>query len=203
MEIGRICSALQIPFVVKCEALNIRKQVGKEDETYFNRNNQYKCAACIKLACRIHDFPLSEKELISLTIGYPEPVDSMDVKIKGSEFKRNIDREFLNLLRKTKLNLQRFKKSPNYISYACGKLGLGPEEEMKIREVYQRDMKYYKKEYGPNGYILALIHIFYGEERGIRLIDIVNKMGVSGTTVSARIRNIKDLWKRRGKDERT
>jgi len=185
-EIGRICGALRLSNNVRYEALNLRKQVGNLMEKYFRRNNLYKCIACVKLACRIHDFPINERELISLTNGY-----SGTKNLKGNKYKKIIDREYRELLDITKIRIKRYPKSPNYIPYICNKMGLSPSCEVDIRKQYQLHHKKINKNFGLEGYILAIIYLLYKKEKKIILTDLEGVSGVSRTTITSRVREVK------------
>lgn len=190
IEINRICSSLQLSRKVRNEALNIRKQVGKIEDIK-TKNYHVRCIACIKLACKIHDFPVSYRELIQLTNGNGT---NGKITVKGNSFKKEIDKELLNLLRKLKLNIPRFPDSPHYIPYICDKLGLDIKAEMKILELYQHYKRFFKTQYSLKGYILALIYLRLRKDYKIRLTDLEEKSGVSRTTISARVRELERLW---------
>ena len=189
-KIGRICSSLRLSNVVKNEALNLRKQIGKFHPDYFKRNNLYKIIACIKLACRVYDFQIEERDLISQT---GECLENKN--LKGNKCRARINREYMELLKITKLRFERFPEVPNYIPYICNKLDLFPSDEYFILKRYQDSRKYLKPNFNLKGYILAIIYVMCKDNYKIRLTDLEKISGVSKTTIASRVRGLKKIWR--------
>ena len=179
MEICRICSYLQLPSIIRKEALNIRFQIEKKNDLFFRKKFDYKIAACVKLACKIHGFPYNNKELLEL--------------IKGEPIIKRLNREYINLQKELNIYISRFPEHPLYISYICRKLDFSFEFETKCYLEYKKIKKFFESQYSLNGYILALIYLLGKQEYGTILADLEN-FGVSNTTISARSNEIRKLW---------
>ena len=172
--INKFCAQLQLPDSVKFEALNIFKGIRKREHTFFR---MYKLGptylACIKIACRIRDFPISNYELSKL-------IDYQIGKGGGnrSYMEKKFNRAYRAIIRLYKLRIKT-PEQPNFISYACHKLGLPYDS---ITETYQRYAilkKYFQPHFRIEGYILALIHIY----RGVSLNSLEKTFHTSSKTI--------------------
>ncbi|MFX0070701.1 MAG: hypothetical protein ACFFAO_06385 [Candidatus Hermodarchaeota archaeon] len=193
-EINRICAYLQLPSVIRNEALNIRLQIDKIEENYFKRRNKYKLTACVRLACKIHDYPIDIKELVQLINGFP-PINNEDLRMKGNPYKRTMDKEYMGLQEKLKIFIDPFPKNTSLISYACKRLGLNQDIETECYNEYDNIKIQFKSQYSLKGYVLALIYLICKKEKvKIRLTDLEEGFGVSRTTISSRIDDIEYIW---------
>lgn len=189
-EIERICQYLQLPKTILDETLNIRKWLGK-DEGFFLKKNYYKLMACIKIAIKIHDYPINKKNFISLISNYPLVKKGDKIILRGNEIKKEIDKEYVDILHnKLKLIIPKPSK-PKFISYVCNKLGLNYEYE--LYSIYSKISRFFNQSCSINGYILGLVHILYGKTHKIRIIDLEKKFGVNRLTISSRKKELKKI----------
>jgi len=192
-DIERICNQLQIPRIIFREAMNIRKQIGKVSD-YFNRKTYYKNMACVKIAMRIHDFQLNEKDFIQLMKNYPIIEKDEGVKLRGNEIKREIDKKYVEIMYKyLKINIPPPKK-PNFISYACEILKI-PQHEYELYNIYTRFNSQFNPSCSIQGYILAMIHILYAKSDKIKIITMEKEFNVNRLTISSRKKELMEMMK--------
>jgi len=190
-DIQRICDYLQLPKTIINEALNIRKQIGKNSD-YFNRKGYYKNMACVKIAAKIHDFPVNEREFIQLTKGFPLIKKGTIVRLRGNETKKEIDKRYREIIYNyLKISIPP-KKRPNFITYACNYLNIQHYEE-NIYLIYGVLQKFLNPSWSIKGVILALIHSMYGKENKIRIIDLENLFNINRLTISSRKKDLKKI----------
>jgi transcription initiation factor TFIIIB Brf1 subunit/transcription initiation factor TFIIB len=187
-EIGRICAALQLPFIVRQEAFNLRLQIGKSNLGYFKKKNALRCIAIVKLACKIRDCPIDEKDLISLTKTYIK--EDVKINLRNDETKRKVDKEYVELRKKVPdLKFPPIPDHPQFIAYACDKLGLDQKFETQVYKVYSKIKKSFRPEYSLKGYILALIYLL-DTKRRVKFKDLEKGFNISSATLLARRKEI-------------
>jgi len=192
-DVERICAYLQLPRTIRFEAMNIRKQIGLTSN-YFDRKTYYKNMACVKIAIRIHDYQLNEKDFIQLMKNYPVIKKGEKIRLRGNSFKKEIDKRYVEILHKfLKINIPPPKK-PNFISYACELLNI-QLHKFELYKIYAK----YRNNFNPScslqGYILALIHILYAKSNKIKIITMEEKFGVNRLTISSRKKELKRMMK--------
>lgn len=162
-SIGKLCTQLQLPTHIKYETLNLFKGIRKLNPDFFQ---SYKLGptylACIKIACKINDFPITNHDLANV-IDYQANVP----KKNTSYMERKFNRAYRAILNLYKLRIK-MPEHPNFIDFACNKLGLPYSLIKKIHEQYTSLKEYFQPHFRIEGYILALIHIF-GNQRLNRL----------------------------------
>lgn len=192
-DIERICKYLQVPKTVLYEALNIRKQIGKTGN-YFDRKTYYKNIACVKIAMRICDFPVNEKDFIQLMKNYPIIERGEGVRLRGNEIKREIDKKYTEIMYKyLKINIPS-PESPNFISYACEKLKI-PLRKYELYTKYAECRDKFNPSCSIQGYVLALIHILYAKSDKIKIITMEEEFGVNRLTISSRKKELMRMLK--------
>ena len=193
-DIERVCDYLQVSKTVLNEALNIRKQIGKKSN-YFNRKKYYKNMACIKIAARIHDYPLDEREFIQLMKGYPIIEKGETVRLRGNEIKKEIDKRYREIIYDHLKILLLNPNRPNFIAYACNMLNI-PQHEVNIYYLYSIIQKFLNSSWSVKGVVLALIHSFYGKSDKIRIIDLESLFNVNRLTISSRKKDIEKIMEK-------
>ena len=192
-DIERICSYLQLPNTARFEATNIRKQIGKVSN-YFDRKTYYKNMACVKIAMRIHDFQINEKDFIQLMKNYPVIEKGETVRLRGNEIKKEIDKKYIEIMHKYLKIKIKPPTTPNFINYACNILGI-PQHAFELYKMYWK----YKSGFNPScslqGYILAMIHILYSKTNKIRIITMEEIFGVNRLTISSRKKELMRMIK--------
>ena len=185
--IGKVCAQLKLPQSVKFEALNLFKGIRKRDNNFFQ---SYKLGptylACIKIACKINDFPIFNNDLASV-IEYQSDISSKNVSYMEKKF----NRAYRAILRLYKLNI-RIPEHPNFISYACNKLKLPYEFAVETYEKYSVLKKYFQPHFRLEGYILALIYI-YGQRFHIYLKTLEKLFYTSSKTIINRKNEILNI----------
>ena len=190
-DIQRVCDYLHTPDIVLKEALNIRKQIGKKSD-YFKRKTYFKNMACVKVAARIHDFPMNEREFIQLMKSSPLIRKGDTTKLRGNNIKKEIDKRYREIVYKhLKINIL-LKKRPNFISYAINSLKI-PQHEKNVNEIYIKIEKFLNSSWSIKGVILAIIHTLYNKEHKIRIVDLENLFNVNRLTISSRKKDIKKI----------
>lgn len=190
-DIKRICSFLRLTTIIRNEALNIRLQLEKLGFDEFKKKAGYKHAACVKLACMIHDYPFDEKELIQSTRIYHIIKKDEKDKMKGNIVKKTVDRAFRKFRNDLKIKLE-IPDVPRFISFVCNILELPQSFESEIYQKYASLKRFFESQYSLKGYILAIIYLF-GKKYDIKIADLEKKFGISSTTLLARRKEL--LWK--------
>ena len=190
-DIERICDYLQLPKTVLNEALNIRKQIGKKTN-YFNRKKYFKNVACVKVAARIHDYPLDEREFIQLARGYPIIKKGETVKLKGNEIKKQIDKYYIELIYNHLKIILLNPKRPNFIVYACNRLNIRFNEQ-ELYKIYDKIQPFLNPSWSIKGVVLAIIHSLYGKSYKIRIVDLEKLFNVNRLTISSRKKNLEKV----------
>lgn len=193
-NIERICDYLQLPSSVKREAFNIRLQLGKKNK-YFNRKSYYKTSAVVKIAAKMHDYPINERELIQLTKGSFVIKKGDIVKVKGNPVKKEIDKHYVNIMKLLKIHINPPKK-PNFIAFACNKLNLLQKCENQLYDIYSKINKFFNPSCSIKGYVLAIIYILYNKEYNVRYIDLEKTFVINRATIVSRKREINKIFER-------
>ena len=181
-DIERVCQYLQLPEHIIQEALSIRKQIGKNSNYFKYKKKYYKNMACIKVAARIHDYPLNEKNFIELVRNYPLIKKGDIISLRGNEAKKEIDKKYIDIIHNQLKLILLSPIKPKFISYACSELNI-PQYEYKLYEIYKKINKWFNPSCSLRGYILGLIHILYGKNEKIRMIDLENKFNTNRLTI--------------------
>lgn len=192
-DIERICYYLQLNRVIFLEAMNIRKQIGKVSN-YFDRKTYYKNMACVKIAMRIHDFQLNEKDFIQLMRNYPIIEKGEKIQLRGNEVKKEIDKKYVEIMHKYLKIKVKPPITPNFINYACNELGI-PEHAFELYKLYWKHKKQFNPSCSLQGYILAMIHILYAKTDKIRIITMEEKFAVNRLTISSRKKELVKMMK--------
>lgn len=179
--ISKLCGQLRVPNNIKYEALNLFRDIRRLDEDFFR---SYKLAptylACIKIACRILDFPITNQDLAEV-IDYKIANDSNNLAYMEKKF----NKAYSAILRLYRLNIPT-PEHPHYIDYACELLGLPYEFTAKIHKRYIAISRYMQPHYKMEGYILALIYIYGRDEYELYLSTLQEKFNISSITLSKR-----------------
>ena len=192
-DIERICYYLQSSKIVFLEAMNIRKHIGKISN-YFDRKTYYKNMACVKIAMRIHDFQLNERDFIQLMKNYPTIEKGKPVRLRGNKIKREIDKRYVEILHDYLKIIIPPPEKPNFISYACEILKI-PLHKHELYNIYAKCRDNFNPSCSLQGYILALIHILYAKSDKIKIITMEEKFGVNRLTISSRKKELKEMMK--------
>jgi transcription initiation factor TFIIIB Brf1 subunit/transcription initiation factor TFIIB len=189
--ISKLCASIDLTSNVKFEALNLFKGIRKIDPDFFRVNKLAPTyLACIKIACKLNNFPISNYELAQ-AIDY-EISNPSNKNLNYMEKKFN--RSYRAILKLYKLNLKE-PEHPNFINYACIKLGLSCKFVKKIHEKYTKYKKYFMPHFKTEGYILALIYIYGRDEYGLILKMFEEKFHISSLTISSRKKHILKIMK--------
>lgn len=190
-QICKICSSLSAPNIVRYEALNIFQNIQRSDKKFFMKfklNPVY--LACVKIACRIHDFPISNNDL-ALMIDY-------SIKNGGKKnmgyMEKKFNRAYKNIIQLLGLRLKR-RAQPNYIDYVCSNLNVPYSFTKLIHKKYSYLKKYFQPHFKNEGYILALIYIYGRERFNIHMNLLGKKFYVSTLTISNRRNEILNMFK--------
>lgn len=181
-SISKLCSSLSLTNNIKFEALNLFKGIRKIDPDFFRVNKLAPTyLACIKIACKLNNFPISNYEL-SKTIDY-ETNNPLTKNMSYMEKKFN--RSYRAILKLYKLRLKE-PEHPNFINYACSKLDIPCSFVKTMHEKYTEYRKYFMPHFKIEGYILALIYIYGREDYGLILKTLEKKFHISSLTISSR-----------------
>ena len=190
-QICKICSSLSIPDIVRYEALNIFQNIQKTDDKFFIRfklDPVY--LACVKIACKIHDFPIFNNELAQM-INYR--VKNGNKKNMGY-MEKKFNNAYKNIIYLLGLKLKR-KKQPNYIDYVCTNLKVPYSFTKHIHKKYNQLRKYFQPHFKIEGYILALIYIYGKERYNINMNLLGKNFYISILTISNRRNEILNMLK--------
>lgn len=191
--IGRVCSQLKLPQNVKYEALNLFKGIRKKDANFFQ---SYKLGptylACIKIACKINDFPIFNNDLASV-IDYQSDISSRNVSYMEKKF----NRAYRAILKLYKLNIKT-PEHPTFINFVCNKLGLPYPVAIDIHGVYTRIKKFFQPHFRVNGYILALFYIYGSKKYSFYLKTLEEMFHTSTKTIINRKNEILNILKNLG-----
>jgi len=179
--ISKTCAGLCIPDIVKYEALNLFRGIRNLDEGFFKKNNvSPTCLACVKIACKIHDYPIMNHKLAEM-IDYKLKKDPKNIAYMEKKFNRAFGA--IIILYKLRINTP---EHPRFIDYACDFLHLPFPFTVKIHTRYTILNKYFQSHYKLEGYILALIYIYGRQQYGITLKQLEDTFHISSRTINNR-----------------
>ncbi len=200
LTVEKICSYLQLPQSIKYDTLHLIKKMMAIDIKYFSiksKKEEYRTLACIKIACELHEFFLSERELISVSSEQPNE----KVNLLTNSIKKGINREYMNIKNNLKITSE-FPKKPKMISYICNKIGLPQTKETELYIFYEIIRKYLNRIYKLKGYLVSLVYFLYKDEFDIKLSDLEDKFEVNRATIYSRKTELEGMFnyiKGRGK----
>lgn len=194
-SITKICSFLRTSNSVRFEALNLFRGIRIKDPEFFKK---VKLAptylACIKIACKMNDFPMMNHQLAK-AIDYK--LDKDDTNLTYMEKKFN--RAYKEILKLYNIRLTP-PLYPNFISYACEQLNLPFTFTKKIYDRYSSLRPFIQPHFKLEGYILAIIHIEAKIHHiNIKIQTLEKTFHISPSTISNRKNEIKTIIKRSGK----
>ena len=181
-QISKVCGILRMPDSVRYESLNIFKGLKKKDGSFFQVHGLAPTyLACIKIACRIHDFPISNHDLSQL-IDY-------DIKIKKNSnvgyMEKKFNRAFRHIIKIYKMHFSRPKK-PNYINYVGIKLNYDIDFIKFIYNEYSKLSKFFQHHFRLEGYILALFYVYGKPKFGLTIKKLEETFHMSALTITNR-----------------
>ena len=178
--ISKLCASLDLNRTIKMEALYLFKGIRCIKIDFFKHNKLAPSyLACIKIACRIHDFPISSHELASV-IDYESEID-MNKNVSYMEKKFNKSYRAIIQLYKLKIPEPQF---PNFIPYACNRLGVDHDFITRIYSIYGKMKKIFQPHFRVEGYILAIIYLCGNGT--FTLKDLEQQFHTSSITISNR-----------------
>ena len=188
--ISKLCASLRLPNTTKFEALNMFRGIRKKDPDFFKRNKLAPTyLACIKIACKISDFPITNYELANV-IDYKLNKDSTNLSYMEKKFNRSY-REILKLF-----NLRlKTPDHPNFIDFVCNTLNTPYSFIITIHNAYTKYKKYFKPHFKIEGYILALVYIYGKTAFNFTLKMLGEKFHISTLTISNRRNELKKVIK--------
>ena len=179
--ISKLCASLRLPTMVKFEALNLFRGIRKKDKDFFRRNKLAPTyLACIKIACKITDFPITNYDLANV-IDYKLNKDNTNLSYMEKKFNRSY-REILKLY---DLRIET-PEHPNFIDYACNHLKTPPIFTTQVHGLYTNYRKFFKSHFKVEGYILALIYLYGKDEYKFTLKLLEKTFHISSLTISNR-----------------
>jgi len=181
-SISKLCASLKLSQIVKYEALNLFKGIRLLDP-YFFRSKKLAPTylACIKIACKIHDFPIQNYELANV-IDYKLNANK---NINFNYMEKKFNKAYRSILKLYNLRIIS-PEHPNFIDYACETLDFPYKFTKEIHEKYSKMRKYFQPHFKIEGYILALIYIFGYKEYNLTLKILAEKFHISSLTISSR-----------------
>lgn len=184
---------LKLPKKVTLEAINLyRALLDKKPDFPIKYGLKVFYLVFIKIACKIHDYPISNGELKTF-IDYPHKetnnIAYMD-RIFNTAYQFTISVLKLKFIR---------PESPNYIIYVCSKLKLPQSCSIEIYKMYEKIKKYIK--FRLEGYIIALYYIRFKKKHGLTYRILEKEFEKSRLTISSKIKEIKEILGRIKYDE--
>jgi len=177
-SINKLCSQLKLTQNIRFEALNLFKGIRKLDPNFFKSNKLAPTyLACIKIACKINDFPILQHDLAN-AIDYETEVDRKNVSYMEKKFNRS----YRSIIQLYKLYIKQ-PEHPNFIDFACNRLGLPYDFTSKIHHVYTLIKETFKPHFRLEGYILALIYICGNKRFGFYLKTLEEAFHTSSKTI--------------------
>lgn len=176
---------LNLPKRVILEAINLYRVLAiKEPRFSVKYGIKPFYLAFIKIACKIHDYPISNGELKAYIDYNHRPTNNMAY----------MDRIFNNcykfIVKTLELKFPRIQ-SPNYIIFACNKLGLPFSCATEVNRVFQKIKNYIQ--YRVNGYILALYYMIFSKKYKITYRRLEETFETARLTISSKIKEINKI----------
>jgi len=179
-SISKLCASLRLPQNIKFEALNLFKGIRKLDEDFFRYNKLAPTyLACIKIACKINDFPLSNYDLASV-VDYESAID---VDNNVSYMEKKFNKSYRAILKLYDLNIKE-PENPRFIDYACEKLDMPYNFTKKVHYIYSRLRETFQPHFRIEGYILAIIYLCGDGKFTLKMLE--NEFHTSSITISNR-----------------
>jgi transcription initiation factor TFIIIB Brf1 subunit/transcription initiation factor TFIIB len=177
-SISKLCAQLKLPNRIKFEALNLFKGIRKLEPDFFKT---YKLAptylACIKIACRLNDYPVLNHDLANV-IDYQVAKEKKNLSYMEKKF----NRAYSAILRLYKLRIKS-PKHPNFIDFVCNRLGLPYSFIVKVHEKYTKLRERFQPHFRIEGYILAIIYLLGHKMYGFYLKTLERIFHTSSKTI--------------------
>ena len=180
--ISKLCSLLRVPRIVRYEALNLFKGIRNINPDFFKVNKLAPTyLACIKIACKIHDYPITAREL----------ADVIDYKIADNSknnmayMEKKFNRSYRAIKKLYNLSIPQ-PEHPRFIDFACDRIDAPYSFAIKIHKIYTQLKDIFKGHYRIEGYILAIIYIFGKEAYNLTLKKMEEMFQISSLTISKR-----------------
>ena len=190
--ITKICASLQIPNIVKYEALNLFRGIRIKDPDFFKR---IKLAptylACIKIACKMNDFPIMNY-MLAEAIDYKLDKDSTNLSYMEKKF----NRAYKEILKLYGLSIP-IPIHPNFINYACEQLKLPYIFTLQIHNYYSQLRPFFMSHFKLEGYVLALIYLITKKQSVVLTLKTLEEaFHISSLTISNRKNEIEEIIKK-------
>jgi len=180
-SISKLCASLQLSPMVKFEALNLFKGIRKLDPNFFKRVKMAPTyLACIKIACRINDFPIMNHQLAE-AIDYKLSKDKTNISYMEKKF----NRAYRDILKLYNLRLKT-PEHPRFIDFVCITMDLPQDFIVDIHTLYTRLKRTFQPHFRIEGYILALIYLRGKEKYKLTLKMLEERFRTSSLTISNR-----------------
>ena len=193
--ISKLCSSLRIPDSIRFESLNLFKGIRSIEPDFFKKMKLAPTyLACIKIACKINDYPIMNHDLASV-IDYKLERDNKNLSYMEKKFNRAYQ-EIIKLY-----NLRIITpKHPNFINYACYKLKLPYVFIASIHNQYTKLKRFFQPHFRLEGYILALIYL-HGKDNYKLTLRLLEKIfHTSSLTISNRKNELLKIIKKVNKN---
>jgi len=189
--ISKLCASLRLTKNIKFEALNLFRGIRTLDADFFKK---VKLAptylACIKIACKLNDFPILNHDLASV-IDYKLNKDSRNLSYMEKKF----NRAYRSIIELYGLRIEP-PKHPKFIDYVCSVLNT-PYDFIKLIHVKHTELKrFYQPHFRVDGYILALVYIYGRQRFGFTLKMLDEQFHMSSLTISNRKNELKKVIKK-------
>lgn len=187
-RIKSYCASLDLPENIFLESMNLFKRIQLKDESFFKRYHfEPSYLACIKIACKIHDFPILNYDLASVS-------NYLDDDQNLTYMTRKFNNAYKNILRLFNLKINK-PEHPNFIGYICSKLNLPISFLVEIHTKYNDIKKCILNHFKIEGYILALVYIYGNKRYNITLEQLSNIFHISPPTIRNRKNEILNMCK--------
>ncbi|KKM86408.1 hypothetical protein LCGC14_1279300 [marine sediment metagenome] len=189
-SISKLIGQLQLNKQIKFEALNLFKGIRDLDVDFFKHHKLAPTyLACIKIACKIHDYPISNHQL-AMVIDYESDID---LKKNVSYMEKKFNKAYSGIIVLYKLIL-REPEYPKFIAYACSILGTTNQFMLDIYHAYKHLRKRFQPHFRIEGYILAIIYLAGMGKYTLK--ELEEKFHTSSITISNRKNEIKNYVKK-------
>jgi transcription initiation factor TFIIIB Brf1 subunit/transcription initiation factor TFIIB len=190
-SINKLCSQLNLPEHIKFEALNLFRGIRKLEPNFFQSNKLAPTyLACIKIACKINDFPRLNYDLANV-IDYTTNMGKRNI----GHMEKKFNRSYNSILQLYKLNIKT-PQHPNFIDFACNKLGLPYSFTKEVHNTFTKLRRIFQPHFRIEGYILALIYILGSQRFGFYLKTLEELFHTSSKTITNRKNEILNVYKK-------